>query len=176
VTKETNREKQLFTDDPDYDLRFSELTDEPFLKEQLLDEGTRVWYPPSSESDINIFVRNWAGFARYNCSLTAIYKGEIIGMVTIFLMPYVKVAHLAMAYMIVKKEFRRKGVGKSLLKNINHLAKTKFKLDSMHFEIFEGCCIEPLLKQGGYKLVFQQDNFVELFGKLKARLVYEMEL
>ncbi len=168
--------KQIITDDPDYDIRFSYLIDESFLKEELADIETRKWFPPSSDSDVNVFVRNWAGFARYNCSLTALYKDQIVGIATIFLMPYVKVAHLAMMYMVVKKEFRNKGVGRSLIKNINHLAKTKFHLDSMHVEIFEGCQIEPLLKSCDYKEVFFQDNFVEFEEGMRGRKVYEIDL
>lgn len=168
--------KEIITDQKDYDIRFSFLTDESFLKDTLYDEETRLWYPPSSESDVNIFVRNWAGFARYNASLTAVYKNQVIGQATIFLMPYVKVAHLAMMYMVVKKEFRNKGVGRSLLKNINHLAKTKFSLDSLHVEIFEGCPIEELLLKEGYQQIIYQENFVELPEGLKARKVYEVNL
>ena len=152
------------------------LTDETFLKEALYDEDTRKWYPPSSESDVNVFVRNWAGFARYNCSLTAVYKNEIVGQGTIFLMPYVKVAHLAMMYMVIKKEYRNKGVGRSICKNINHLAKTKFGLDSLHVEIFEGCPIEELLKSEGYKEIICQENFVEFAEGMKSRKIYEVNL
>ncbi|MCH9620941.1 MAG: hypothetical protein S4CHLAM20_03500 [Chlamydiia bacterium] len=164
------------TDSEKYDIRYSILNDETFLKEALADKDTRKWYPPSTDSDVKIFVRNWAGFSRYQCSLTATYENQVIGMATIFLMPYVKVAHLAMLYVIVKKEFQQKGVGTSLMKNINHLAKTKFKLDSLHLEIFEGCQIEPLLLKSGYKEVFVQENFVELDDKLKSRKVFEVDL
>ena len=169
-------EKQDITKDKNYDLRFSFLIDENFLLEVLNDEETMKWFPPSSESDVKIFARNWAGFARYSASLTAIYGKETIGMVTLFLMPYVKVAHLAMVYIVVKKGYRNKGVGRSLLKNINHLARTKFKLESLHVEIFEGCPLEHVLPKVGYKKIITQENFVELDNKMKARLIYEVDL
>ncbi len=168
--------KQDITKDKDYDLRFSFLIDENFLLEELKDKETMQWLPPSSESDVKIFARNWAGFARYQCSLSAMYGKETVGMATLFLMPYVKVAHLSMMYMVVKKEYRNKGVGRSLLKNINHLARTKFKLESIHVEIFEGCPLEHLLIKGGYKKIITQENFVELDNQMKARLIYEVDL
>ena len=167
---------QKITEDEEYDIRFSYYTDENFLKSAMEEEEVRKWYPPSSDSDVQIFIRNWAGFARYKCSLTATYKGEAIGMATIFLMPYVKVSHLAMAYVIVKKEFQCKGVGFSLLKNINHLAKTKFNLQSLHVEVFGNCPLIPLAKQLGYQEVFTQQNFVELDGKLDSRTILEVDL
>jgi len=169
-------EKEDITKDKEYDLRFSFLIDEDFLCEELKDPDSLKWYPPSTESDIKIFARNWAGYARYSSSLTAVYGKETIGMATLFLMPYVKVAHLAMMYMIVKKKYRNKGVGRSLVRNINHLAKTKFKLESLHVELFEGCPAEHVLQSEGYKKIITQENFVELEGKMKSRMIYEVDL
>jgi len=168
--------QEKFTDSEDYDIRYSNLNDERFLRDTLKDEETRKWYPPSTDSDVKIFVRNWAGFARYQCSLTAVYKGEAIGMATIFLMPYVKVAHLAMCYVVVKKEFQGKGVGTSLIKNINHLAKNKFNLVSMHMEVYEGSPIADVLPKCGYEKLFEQDDFVELDGEMKKRMMFEVDL
>jgi hypothetical protein len=168
--------KESIVDSPDYKIRFTELTDEAFLKEMLNDEETRKWYPPSSESDVNIFVRNWVGFSRYKCSLTALYKDQVIAVATIFLMPYVKVAHLAMLYMIVDKKFSRKGVGRSILRNINHLAKTRFKLESLHLEVFENSPIENLLPKEGYKQIIFQENYVQFKEGMRGRKIYEVDL
>lgn len=163
-------------DSKEFDIGYTTAAEEGFVKEALMDEETRLWYPPSSPSDVEIFVRNWVGFARYNCSLTALYEGEVIGVATLFLMPYVKVAHLAMVYIVVKKEYRGKGVGNSLLKNINHLGKTKFRLQSIHMEVFEGAPIESVAKNQGYKEIVRQEGFVELKGKMHARKIYEIDL
>ena len=160
-------------DDSDYNIRYSVLTDIDFLKECLSDLDNRQWYPPSSDSDLDIFLRNWITFSRYKSSLTASYKDQIIGLATLFLMPYVKVAHLSPIYMVVKNQYSRRGVGHSLVKNIHHLAKTKFNLDSVYMEIYEGCPIEKLLKDYGYKELFFQKNFVEINNELKGRKVYE---
>ena len=169
-------EKKDITKDKEYDMRFSFLIDENFLLEVLKDPETVKWFPPSTESDVKIFARNWAGFSRYSASLTAIYGKETIGMATLFLMPYVKVAHLAMMYVVVEKKYRNRGVGRSLLKNINHLARTKFKLESLHVEIFEGCPLEHILPKAGYEKIVTQENFVELDHKMKARMIYEVNL
>lgn len=172
---ESNISKKI-TSDKEYDIRFSFYTDENFLKEALADEEVRKWYPPSTDSDVSIFVRNWAGFARYKCSLTAIYNNEAIGMATIFLMPYVKVSHLAMVYVVVKKEFQNKGVGTSLIKNINHLAKKSFNLESIHMEVFGDSVMEHLLPKMGYKELFTQENFVEFTEGMHCRKIYEIDL
>jgi hypothetical protein len=171
-----SRTCKKITSDKEYDIRFSFYTDETFLKEALEDEEVRKWYPPSTDSDVSIFVRNWAGFARYKCSLTATYNGKAIGMATIFLMPYVKVSHLAMVYVVVKKGFENKGVGASLIKNINHLGKKKFNLESIHMEVFGGSVIEHLLPKMGYKELFFQENFVEFPEGMCSRKIYEVDL
>ena len=56
------------------------------------------------------------------------------GIATLFLMPYKKVSHISMLYLIVDPKYQRKGVGSSLLKNIMHYAK-KFKLESIHVSL-----------------------------------------
>lgn len=168
--------KKNITEEDEFDIRFSYYTDENFLREAMEDPEVRKWYPPSTDSDVQVFIRNWAGFARYKCSLTAVYKGETVGMATIFLMPYVKVSHLAMVYVIVKRPFQGMGVGTSLIKNINHLAKTNFNLVSVHMEIYGDCAIIPLLEKLQYKEVIAQKNFVEVDGKLESRKIMERDL
>jgi ribosomal protein S18 acetylase RimI-like enzyme len=159
-----------------YDIRFSATSEEPFVKKWLLDEATRLWYPPSSDVDVDVFVRNWVGFSRHKSSLTATYHGETIGVGTLFLMPYIKVSHLCMFYMVVAPEYQRKGVGGSLLRNLKHLAKTRFRLESMHCEVFEGSPIIGLLEKNGFEEVVQQENFVKFPECFKARIILETQL
>lgn len=168
--------KQLITDQEVYDLRFSTIGDETDLKKWLHDPDMRQWYPPSSDGDVDSFVRNWIGFSRYKASLTATYENEVVGIATIFLMPYIKVAHLCMMYMAVSPAFQRRGVGTSLVRNIKHLAKSRFRLESMHCEVWDGCPILGLLEQQQFKEVVRQENFVRFPGGNRARIIIEAEL
>lgn len=164
-------------EEPFYDIRYSDLSDEASLLEWMKDDEIRKWYPPSTFQDCLMWVKNWIGFSRFRASLTATYESNPIGIATIFLMPYVKVAHQCMMYMCVKPEFQRKKVGFSLLKNICHLATTRFQLEFMHIEVFEGCPIIPLVQKYDFYEVFRQNEFV-LFDDegYKARIVLEREL
>lgn len=165
------------TEEATYDIRYSSVADEPFLKEWVLVPEVRKWYPPSSNIDVEGFVRNWIGFSRYKCSLTAVYQNEPVGVATIFLMPYIKVAHLCMLYMVVAPQHQRRGVGDSLLKNIRHLAKTKFpRLESMHLEVFEGSPLIGLLQKQGFHRVVRQDNYVKFSEGFRAREIWEIDL
>ncbi len=159
-----------------YDIRYSSTVDEPYLKKWILNPEMGKWYPPSSNADVEGFVRNWIGFSRFKCSLTAIYENAPVGIATIFLMPYIKVAHLCMLYMAVDPEFQRRGIGGSLVKNILHLAKTKFtRLESMHVEVFEGCPIIGLLEKQGFKKIVTQKNYVKFSDGFKGREIFEIQ-
>ena len=163
-------------EDVTYDVRYSSIADEPFLKEWILKPEMRKWYPPSSNTDVEGFVRNWIGFSRFKCSLTAIYNNEPVGVATIFLMPYVKVAHLSMLYIAVAPNFQRRGVGESLLRNILNLAKTKFtRIESIHVEVFEGCPLIGLLEKQGFKKIITQNKYVKLEDGFKAREIFEIQ-
>lgn len=168
--------KEVITDKETYDLRFSNTTDEAELKRWLSDPEMRLWYPPSSDADVDTFVRNWIGFSRYRSSLTAVYEDKVVGVATIFLMPYIKVAHLCMMYIAVDPEFQRKGIGTSLIRNIKHLAKTRFRLESMHCEVWEGAPIVGLLHKLDFKEVVRQESFVRFPEGHRARLIIEAEL
>ncbi len=156
-----------------YDIRYSELSDGESMKEWLKDPQVGLWYPPSTEIDQDTFVKNWIGFARYRASLTATYEGQTIGVITIYLMPYIKVAHVSMIYFIVSPEFLGQGVEVSLLRNVKHLARSRFRLESMHCEVFEGSGQIKDLQEAGFQEIIRQEDFVEFPDGLRARLIYE---
>jgi GNAT superfamily N-acetyltransferase len=145
----------------DFDIRYSEIEDGEYLKNWLLETENQKWFPMSLPQEIEDSSKNWIGFARYKASLTATVDGKPCGIATLFLMPYKKVAHHAMFYLIVDKPYRRRGIGSSLIKNILNLGKTRFRLESVHAEVFNGCAILPLLK----KLHFLPFAYQELYVK-----------
>lgn len=166
----------MFTDDPGFDLRYTVIEDSEVLKGWLEERETLKWFPQSSEGELGVMIQNWIGFSRFKASLTAIYKNQPIGIGTLFLMPYRKVAHMAMVYLIVAPEYRRRGVGLSLVKNLRHLAKTRFRLESLFAEYYEGCPGIPLLQKAGFSTVTVQPGFAKLGGKLVARRILEVSL
>lgn len=167
----------MVVDSPDYDVRYSTADDLPFLKQWVRDPDSKKWFPVSTEKDIDDMVKNWIGFSRFSASLTADYKGKPVGIATLFLMPYRKLIHHSLLYLIVSPEYRRQGVGSSLVKNATHLGKTYFRFEKIHLETYEGSPVIPLLAKAGYKEVFRQEHFVkEGEGKYLARIVMERQL
>lgn len=167
----------MITDKETYDVRYTTLDDEPYLKKWLHWPGVKEWYPFREEKELELMTRNWIGFHKFKCSLTATYKGKPVGIATLFLMPYRKVAHASMLYIIVDPHMVKKGVGSSLIKNILHLAKTYFRLESIHFDIFEGSPLQGILEKAGFKVLCRQEKWIkEKDGTYKARLLMEVKL
>ncbi|MDJ0651450.1 MAG: GNAT family N-acetyltransferase [Simkaniaceae bacterium] len=158
-------------EETDDDMRYSNQKDYLFLHKWLGE--CRKWYPVSSDKDVEAMAKNWLGFYRYGASLTATYKNQPVGVATLFLMPCRKAVHHCLVYFIVDPNHAGKGVGTSLIKNINHLGKNYFRFEWMNIEIFAGCPAISLIEKAGYKEVFKQEKFVKEKEGYLARYLYQ---
>lgn len=155
------------------DIRYSEISDGEYMKRWLADGETRRWYAADSQKALEEDVDNWIGFSKFKASLTGEYKGEVCGVATLFLMPYKKVSHHCSFYMIVGKEYRKRGIGRSLLKNILNLADNYFYFESIDIEIFEGAPITKLLEEFGFETYAYQERYVKDGDRYMARVLYQ---
>lgn len=162
------------TTSSDFDIRFSMLDDLPYLKKWL--KAELHWYPPSDDEELENFAGIWLSFAKYNASLTAVFKNRPIGIGTLFLMPYRKVAHQCMFQLIVDPENQRKGVGQALVRNLKYLAKNRFRLDLMHVEILDESPLIHLLKTQGFTEFARQEKYVKENGVYFPRILMECDL
>ena len=162
------------SDLPGYDIRYTNPLDVKSLSNWLLDKDTNKWFPMSGDKEIEDTSKNWIGFYKFKASLTATLFGHPCAIGTIFLMPYRKVAHHAMFYLVVDPKHRHKGIGRSMVRNLLNLAKKNFRLESLHCEVFEGCPIITLLEQLQFQKVMQQEGFVkEEDNTYLSRIIYE---
>lgn len=157
-----------------FDIRYSEETDLPYLKEWFETPGSCSEFPFGEEVK-NEALTNWMGFSRYRAGLTATIEGVPCGIGTLFLMPYRKVAHHCSFYLMVAPAHRRKGIGMALVRNLIHLSKQRFRLEAIHVEIFEPNYLEPILERLGFTRYARQENYVHEHGKQRARLIYGRE-
>jgi putative acetyltransferase len=156
----------------DFDIRFTELGDLAPLSEWLSSPNACDDFPFGFEEREEA-IKNWVGFSKYKASLTGTMKGRPCAIGTLFLMPYKKVAHHAGFYLIVEEKERRKGIGTSMVMNLIHLAKTRFKLESLHTELFEPSLLLPILEKKGFEIYARQDNFVHLGTTRRPRILTE---
>lgn len=157
---------------PNFDIRYSSLDDLVYLQEWFKDPAACDDYPfnPQEKEDS---IKNWIGFSKYKASLTGTIDSVPCAIGTLFLMPYKKVAHHCSFYIIVDPKHRRKGIGTSMLRNLLHLAKSRFRLESVHVEIYEPSALLPILIKLGFEQFVRQENFVKVNGVGRARLILE---
>ena len=156
----------------DYDIRFSELSDLEALTQWFSDPKVCDDFP-FDFSEKEEALKNWIGFAKYKASLTGIIEGVPCAIGTLFLMPYKKVAHHCSFYLIVDPIHRKKGIGTSMVRNLLHLAKTRFRLESVHVEIFDPNALLSILMRLQFVQFAKQENYIKIGGEGHARLLLE---
>lgn len=158
----------------DFDIRYSSLDDLSFLERCFSDLKEREPFPFESDHETQESLKNWIGFSRYFASLTGTLSEEPCAVGTLFLMPYRKVAHHASFFLIVDPKFRRRGIGTSMVRNLMHLSKTRFRLESLHVEFYEPN--EPfraLLEVLNFKPFAVQDHFFKMGSTMRPRVLME---
>ena len=58
-----------------FDIRYTYITDTPYLRGWLNNPQVQKWFPVSEEKEIDDAVQCWIGFSRYSSSLTATING-----------------------------------------------------------------------------------------------------
>ena len=144
-----------------FDIRYSELTDYPFLLKWLSDPDNLKWFPMSTPKEVEMAAKNWVGFSRFRSSLTATIQGEPCGIGTLYLMPFKKLAHEAMFQIIVDKHARKQGIGTSLVKNLVHLAKSYFRLEGIYAEVFGDSPLLSILEKQKFEVFARQADYVK---------------
>jgi ribosomal protein S18 acetylase RimI-like enzyme len=160
----------------DFQIRYTEASDEEFLKKWLLEPSTMHWFSVCDKEEVDDLVKIWISYSRFKCSLTATYKGNPCGIATLFLMPYVKLIHQSMVYLIVDPQMQRKKIGTALVRNLDHLAASYFKLERMHYEVFGKNPLIDLLKKQGYQQQFMQEKYVKEVNQYFCRTLLEKVL
>jgi putative acetyltransferase len=155
-----------------FDIRYSTPEDLPYLQEWFADPTACDDYP-FNEKEKEEALKNWIGFSKYKASLTGTWKEAPCAIGTLFLMPYRKVAHHCSFYLMVDPAHRKKGIGTSMVRNLLHLAKTRFRLESVHVEIYEPSLLLPILLKQGFELFIRQENYMKVKESGRARLILE---
>jgi RimJ/RimL family protein N-acetyltransferase len=155
-----------------YDIRYSMMEDLEWLQKWFEEPASTEGFPFDFE-ERDMPLKNWIGFSRFRASLTGMIDGVPCAIGTLFLMPYKKVAHHCSFYLIVDPKHRRKGIGASMVKNLLHLAKTRFRLEGVHVEIFEPSPLQSILEKSGFVPFARQENFECINGQFRARILWE---
>lgn len=158
-----------------FDIRYTELEDLTFLQSWFQAPGASDPYP-FTDVEKEEALKNWIGFSKYKASLTGTLHQVPCAIGTLFLMPYKKVAHHCSFYLIVDPAHRRQGIGASMVRNLLHLAKNRFRLESVHVELYEPSALLSILLKQGFERFVKQENFVKIEGESRPRLLLEHAL
>ena len=157
---------------PGFDIRYTTLEDLTSLQEWFKGLAACDDYP-FNDTEKEDSLKNWIGFSKFKAGLTGTIDNVPCAIGTLFLMPYRKVAHHCSFYLMVDPNHRRKGIGTAMVRNLLHLAKERFKLESVHIEIFEPSALLPILVKLDFEQFIRQENFVKINGNPRARLLLE---
>ena len=159
------------------DIRYTYVTDTPYLRQWLEIPDVQKWFPVSEEREIEDAIQCWIGFSRYKCSLTAVKDGVPCGVATLYLQPYRKLAHQCEFGIIVGTGYRGQGIGTELLKNLMHLAKDKFLIELLHLQVYSENPAIHLYTRMGFKEFGRQTHWIkEIDGTYTGRLFMEKNL
>ncbi|MBS0626388.1 MAG: GNAT family N-acetyltransferase [Verrucomicrobia bacterium] len=156
----------------DFDIRFTTMEDYEPLHRWFSEPGATDDFA-FDEKEMESALKNWIGFCKYKASLTGMIRDVPCAVGTLFLMPYLKVAHHCSFYLMVDPQHRNKGIGTSMVRNLLHLAKTRFRLESVHVEVFEPSPLLPLLEKQKFEMFARQEDYVKMNGERKARILLE---
>lgn len=164
-------------DVPGVQIRYTEAGDAKYLRAWFNDPNVASYFPMFDQAEMDDAVNRWIGFYRYKCSLTAVKDGTPVGVATLYLQPYRKLAHQCEFGIVVAPECRDQGVGSQLLHHMMHLAKEKFKIELLHLQVYESNPAVRLYRRFGFKDFGLQRGWIkEKDGTYTSRLLMEVYL
>lgn len=160
----------------DLTIRFGKVEDGKYMKKWLMEPGILKWFPMYSEAEIDDAVNICMSYIPYNAVLTAEYKNEVCGMTNLYIPFFKKFSHHALFVIIVGQEFRGKGIGTALLKDLIALAKERFKLEFLHLEVYEGNPAVSLYQKMGFIKYGYQKHFIKSEGQYLGKVLMQRDL
>ncbi len=150
-----------YTEPSNFDIRYTVPEDAIPLKEWFQETAILRWFPMQEPAELDDSVARWVGFHKWKCSLTGVIDGEPCGMATLWLQPYKKVSHQCQFGIVVDGKHRGKSIGSALLNNLMHLAKSKFRIELIHLEVYVGNPALSLYKRFGFKEFGRQEAWIK---------------
>ncbi len=148
-------------DKPNVMIRYTEPSDEKYLKEWLLEPSSLRWFPMADEVEVDDSASRWISFCRYHCSITATVGDVPCGLATLYLQPYRYLAHQCEMGIIVAKDFRGYQIGELLMERIMDLAKNGFRIEILHLQVYGENPAVQLYKKFGFREFGRQTRWLK---------------
>ncbi len=155
-------------------VRFSESSDAKYLTKWLTDKDILRWFPMCNKFEIDDSVRIWMSYINHKAVLTATYDNVVCGNALIYLNSFKKIAHGALFAIIVDPNYRNKGIGSILLKELFKLAKDSLKLEMLYLEVYTGNPAIHIYERLGFKKYGVHKKFLkDLDGKYYDKILMQ---
>ncbi len=158
--------------DSSFELRWTEASDVAYLRSWLLEPDVLRWFPMSTEVEVDDAIKYWMPNALNQHGITAMQDGIPIGIANLNRYPYRRMEHHALISIIVGGQWRGKGVGTSLLRNLIRLASEGHHFDYLMLEVYEGNPAKRLYERTGFYEIGSQPYFLrEPDGTFRSKII-----
>lgn len=155
-------------------IRFAKNSDAKYLTKWLNDPEILRWFPMCNEIEIDDAVRIWMSYTKYKAVITADWDNVPCGIANFYLQSFKKLAHQSLFAIIIAKQYRSRGIGTILIKELIKLAKERFKLEIMHLEVYEGNPAQKLYERLGFVKYGVHKKFLkDLNGKYYDKILMQ---
>ncbi|MGM0439502.1 MAG: GNAT family N-acetyltransferase [Chlamydiota bacterium] len=161
-------------DDAKLKIRYTKLDDVNYLTQWLKQPGMKKCFPMTTNEEVHDAAKRWISFSNIGCSLTAEYDKQPCGLVSLYLLPYLRLIHQCEWGLVVSREYQDMGVGNFLINEITSLAKDSFKLELLHVQVFEhNKRGRAFFEKHGYREFGRQTHWLKDKNNYSARIFME---
>ena len=144
-----------------FDVRYTVQSDGLALNDWLSHPTNADRFAMSKPSEVKDSVQRWISYSQWQCSLTGTMDGAPCAIATLYLQPYVRLAHQSEMGIVVSPRFQGKGIGGQMMRNLIHLAKETFKVELLHLTVMDGSPAIQFYERLGFKVFARQEEWMK---------------
>jgi len=132
-----------------------------YLIEWLNDPEILRWFPMCNSREIEDAANIWMSYIKQNAVITAYYDDVPCGVANLYLQPFPKLRHQCLFAIVVRKDYRGKGVGTALIQELQKKGKDEHGIEMLHLEVYEGNPARRLYERLGFIQYAVHKNFLK---------------
>lgn len=142
-------------------VRLGQPKDKPFLIKWLNDPGIIKWFPMEEEREIEYAASIWITYTDKKSFFIVECDGVPCGSLLLYVQEEEKFKHHALFAIIVSEDYRNKGIGTILLKDVIRRAKEDFNLEIIFLETFHENPAVRFYERLGFKKFGVHKKFIK---------------
>jgi RimJ/RimL family protein N-acetyltransferase len=152
------------------------MEDTAYLAKWLADPSVLRWFPMTNEKEVADSIRIWTSYIMMNAAVTAEWESVPCGMANLYIQPFKKYAHQCLFSIVVDEKYRNKGVGTAMIQELIRLGKSKFGIEILHLEVYDGNPAINLYKRLGFVEYGRHPRFLKSGDEYIDKVMMEKTL